>query len=145
MTNAEYERSRFWKRYKEWLSSNGNPFKLAIGRQWAIVNRKTADFIYPCIAMDFLYQKHILRVNVYIQSDLELFDRLCGMRNILDADFKEKKPIWCFGEKGRDTRRIKIELPFNRFDGETYDKLIAESAEYVNLFIKNYAPYLRFE
>lgn len=143
-TNAVKERKYFWAMYKEILNEQGNPFSFVSRNQYAIVNKKTTAWVEPCIAMDFLFKKSkmYLRVNVFIENDLRLYERLLKIRDKLDEDFLPIKPVWCDGESGENTRRIKIEIPYKYRSNEEYRRIILESIHYVKLFIKNYKPYI---
>lgn len=142
MTHAQEEQKIFWELYKDFLIQNGEPYTIAPEKQWAIINRETPAFYAPCIAMDFLIQKMILRVNVYIQNDLKLYERLLKIRDDLDSEFYPLKPIWCNGSNGNNTRRIKIEIPFYSCNKEEYMRIIKDSVQYVLKFIKAYKPYI---
>lgn len=142
MSNAEYERKVFWNMYHEILINNGEPFRISQKKQWAIVNKNSPAYNNPAIAMDFLVQKKVLRINVFLLNDQELFFKLERMKGKIE-DSLGFKPEWVPGEKGENTYRIKTELPFLPYNKDDYYRVIEESLPIVIKFIKTFSPYIK--
>ena len=84
MSNAEFERKIFWDMYNEILINNGEPFSISSKKQWAIVNKNSPAWNEPVIAMDFLVQKKVLRINAFLLDDEYLFAKLLGMKEEIE-------------------------------------------------------------
>ena len=141
MTYSQEQQKKFWKMYDEFLLENGEPFTISNRRHWCVVNAKNEN--ESCLGMDFLAKKKILRVGIYIRSDINnLYQRLLNDRENLDSGFEDRKPEWCEKCKGENTRRIKIEIPFANDSVDEYERIIELSAKYTLKFIKAYRPYI---
>lgn len=141
MTYSQEQQKIFWKMYDEFLMENGEPFTISNERHWCVVNAKNVN--KPCLGMDFLAKRKILRVGIYILDDSNnLYQRLLNNRDYLDSIFDDIKPKWCEKCIGKNTRRIKIEIPFYNNSEDEYERIIELSAKYTLKFIKAYRPYI---
>ena len=73
---AEEARKKFWNTLRESLKEKGEPFFFTENKQWAIINKPTSNFHEPCVAVDFLWRDEFLRINVYIENDIPLYNKL---------------------------------------------------------------------
>ena len=135
MSNAESERKFFWDMYNEILINNGEPFSISSKKQWAIVNKNSPAWNEPVIAMDFLVQKRILRINAFLLDDQCLFARLMGMKAKIEENLGFT-PDWVHGEKGENTFRIKTELSFIPNNHDDYCRVIEESLPIVMKYVE---------
>ena len=92
-TNAEEARKRFYDTLQKLLDKQGNPFYFSHERQWAIINKSTSSFHEPCVAIDFLYRKEYLRLNVYIENDINLYTQFKQRKEEIEKDLGFKC-IW---------------------------------------------------
>ena len=74
MTNSEYMQQKFWTTMERKLTELDNPFFFSSRSHYAVINRKSAYASKPCVAIDFLVQIQIVRINVYIQNDVSLYN-----------------------------------------------------------------------
>lgn len=142
MSNADYERKVFWNMYNEILINNGEPFSISTKKQWAIVNKPSPAWNEPAIAMDFLVQKKILRINAFLLDDANLYFMLLGKKNEIEKQLGFQT-VWCHGEKGENTYRIKIELGFIPNDHDDYYRVIEKSLPIVIKYINTFKPYIK--
>ena len=142
MSNAEYERKVFWDMYNEILNNHGNPFFISAKKHWAIVNKDSAAWNEPVIAMDFLVQKRVLRINAFLLDDLNLFNHLLEIRKEIENSLGFT-PEWVHGEKGKNTYRIKTELSFIPNSRDDYHRIIEKSLPIVAKYINVFKPYIK--
>ena len=139
MTNAEFARKQFFDTLQRELDAQGNPFFFTRGRQWAIIGRTTASFHEPCVAIDFLYQKEFLRINVYIEDDIPLYLSFKRRRE----EIEEKLGFRCVWdekcEKGNNTRRIAYagDMTFDQ-DYIDYRALAQKAIPIIKSFIETF-------
>lgn len=88
-------------------------------------------------------QQCLLRVNVYMQNDEELFKKLYDNKNEIEKSLGFA-PIWAHGEKGKNTYRIKVELPLTAYDREDYQRVIEKSIPIVKNFLTAFRPYVLY-
>jgi len=140
MTNAENERKTFWKIFHDVLKETGNPFMFTENKYWACINSNDSNWHRTIIAMDFLVQKEIFRINLYINNDIELFDMLLSRKEEIEKllGFEVK---WVFSEKKGNARRIKLEQSFIKNNNIEYKKLIVKSISIINNFVKVFSKY----
>ena len=141
MRNADSERKIFWEMYNQILAKHGKPYIISSKKQWAIVNKNTANWNEPAIAMDFLVQKRLLRINLFLLDDVALFNKLSAIKHDLE-DKLGCKSEWVHGEKGKDTYRIKTELGLVPYDHDDYYRVIEESLPIVINYINTFRPYI---
>ena len=141
MRNADSERKIFWDMYNQILAKHGKPYIISSKKQWAIVNKNTANWNEPAIAMDFLVQKRLLRINLFLLDDVALFNKLSAIKHDLE-DKLGCKSEWVHGEKGKDTYRIKTELGLVPYDHDDYYRVIEESLPIVINYINTFRPYI---
>lgn len=144
---AEEARKKFWDALKEEVNKKGEPFYFTENKQWAIINQKSYSYHNPCVAVDFLWRKEILRINVYIENDLVLYETLKKHKDEIESalGFKciwKENDFYTNGGKvkfnGENTRRIEVDITF---DSNAVDfKCLAQKAI---LIIQNYVEVFR--
>lgn len=116
---AEEARAKFWKTLRETLKEAGEPFFFTENKQWAIINKKTDNYHEPCVAVDFLWRYEFLRINVYIENDIPLYNKLKVRKDEIERElgfyclWKENDLFTYSDGKGANTRRIEVDIPFN--------------------------------
>ena len=73
---AEEARRKFWNTLRDTVKEQGDLFSFTEERQWAIINKESSNYHEPCVALDFLWRDEILRINVYIENDISLYNKL---------------------------------------------------------------------
>ncbi len=137
------ERTVFWQMLQEALDKNGNPFTISTRAQYGTVNRKRANCAL-CLGFDFLLQKRVFRIGIYIQDDTKTphFNRLLRQKDEIES-FLGFKPIWTTrGERNPNTRRIQMQLPFTPYDRNDYERLIERALPIFMQYIKMASKYL---
>ena len=143
--NASEERRIFWGKYDEELIRNGEPFKLLHQKGsevtfWANVNKKKS-LVDLSLSADFLIQKEILRINIYIRKDINLYDYLFSKKDEIEKQLGFS-PIWNDNCKSPDARRIEVVLGFQAGDREDYDRLIEVSLPIMYRFKQVFEKYI---
>lgn len=116
---AEEARTKFWKTLRETLKEQGEPFFFTENKQWAIINKETSNYHEPCVALDFLWREELLRINVYIENNIPLYNRLKTRKEEIERElgfkcwWKENNPYTHSDGKGANTRRIEIDISFD--------------------------------
>ena len=123
--NAPAERKTFWKLMQKKLKELGDPFtirpSIANGeyRHWAsIYSKGSVD-----MSTDFLVQKGILRIELYIKENLILYKVL--KEHKADIEKLIGTPlIYTDGEKNPNIKWIKKEWTFIPYNYEDYERVI---------------------
>ena len=119
---AEEARTKFWNILRETLKEMGKPFFFTENKQWAIINKRTSNYHEPCVALDFLWRNKFLRINVYIENDIPLYNKLKTRKEEIESElgfkclWKENNFFTNGGKKkfnGENTRRIEVDIPFD--------------------------------
>ena len=119
---AEEARKKFWNTLRETLKEMDEPFFFTENKQWAIINKQTSNYHEPCVALDFLWRDEFLRINVYIENDIPLYNKLKTRKDEIESElgfkclWKENNFFTNGGKKkfnGENTRRIEIDIPFD--------------------------------
>ena len=120
MTNAEIARLSFWKNLKNRLEYLGNPFTIQESdKQWAVVNRTDTNFWKKGYFIDYLHQKGIIRMGLYIPNDIELYNRLYKKKEVINNNLIFRTVIWLDkGPKSNNIRWIKREIAIINYSKE---------------------------
>ena len=119
---AEEARRKFWDTLRDVVKEEGNPFYFTENKQWAIINKPTANYHDPCVAVDFLWRDEILRINVYIEDNVFLYEDLRERKEEIESRltfrcmWKENSFLTNGGKakfNGTNTRRIEVDIPFD--------------------------------
>ena len=142
MTNAEYAQQSFWETMDRKLEEKGYPFFFSSRTHYAVINRRSAYASKPCVAIDFLVQKQIVRINVYIQNDISLYNYLKIQKEDLETELGFKC-LWNENCTKAHTRRIEYlgNIQFNR-NNINYDDLAEQTISVTEKFVKVFEKYL---
>ena len=144
---AEEARTKFWNMLRETLKEMGEPFFFTENKQWAIINKQTSNYHEPCIALDFLWRDEILRINVYIENDISLYNKLKVRKEEIESElgfkclWKENNAFTHSNSKGANTRRIEIDIPFNN---KTLDfkALVVKAIPIIQRYVEVFRGYI---
>ena len=142
-------RKKFWETLRQVVEEKGSPFCLTENKQWAIINKKTANYHEPCVAVDFLWRYEFLRINVYIENNKTLYEKLKSRKEEIETAlgfrclWKENDIFTNNRDKfnGENTRRIEIDIDFN---SETLDfrKLAEEAVPIIEKYVDVFRGYI---
>lgn len=116
---AEEARRKFWSTLRGAVKEQGDLFFFTEEKQWAIINKESSNYHEPCVALDFLWRDEILRINVYIENNISLYEELKARREEIERGlgfnclWKENDSSTHSNGKGANTRRIEVDIPFN--------------------------------
>jgi hypothetical protein len=116
---AEEARKKFWDTLRDAVKEQGDSFYFTENKQWAIINKKSYNYHEPCVALDFLWRDEILRINVYIENNIPLYNKLKAQKEEVERElgfkclWKENDFFTHSYGKGANTRRIEVDIPFN--------------------------------
>ena len=116
---AAEARKKFWDTLRETLKEMGNPFFFTENRQWAIINKTTSNYHEPCVAVDFLWRHEFLRINIYIENNIPLYNQLKEKKEDIERVlgfkclWKENNAFTYLDGKGANARRIELDIPFD--------------------------------
>lgn len=128
---------RFFNLYNKTLGEMGRPFFLSRGYpdgNWRIVNHEKPD-VYkykPCLSIN--YKKRVLMINIMINNDVTLFERLKSENKITKS--LGFQPFFVKGIVGEKTRRIVTNLEFLDGSDEEHLKVIKKSIPIVKRYLE---------
>ena len=144
---APEERKIFWRLFDKRLAELGNPFDIVYElngdiKYYGAVNKRS-PLVSLGLTVDFLYRDQIVKLNIYIQDDVELFNYLHRNKEKIEQELGFK-PQWIYsGEKNPDTRRVISTFSVaigNPLDYQrVIDRIIPYIIQYKKVFIK-YIP-----
>lgn len=141
--DTQEARRKFWDTLRTLLKEQGEPFYFAENKQWAVINRDEAfSYHKPCIAMDFLWRKGFLRINVYIENDIPLYNLFKSNKTVIERRlgfkciWKENTPHTNEKRKfnGDNTRRIEVDLPICTTFSELAKRAIPLTEKFIEVF-----------
>lgn len=144
---AEEARKNFWNRLRDVIKEQGETFYFTENKQWAIVNKETSNYHEPCVALDFLWRDEFLRINVYIENNIPLYEefkkRKIEIENSLGFKclWKENDAFTYIGGKGAKTRRIEFDIPFNR-ESLDFRALAKKAVPIIERFVEVFSGYI---
>lgn len=149
LTPAQYEQKRFWNIFEKKLSECGNPFTICYEingavKYFASVNKKSPR-VGLGLTIDFLCRYKMVKINIYIENDVELFNCLLANKEKIESELGFS-PKWIYsGERNPNTRRVISTSPViigNPLDYErVIEKVIPIIIQYKMVFEK-YIPNL---
>ena len=144
MTPAQHEQRIFWSIFEKKLQEIGNPFSICYEfagktKYFASVDKKNA-MVSIGLTIDFLYIAKIVKINIYIENDLQLFNELFVQKEQIEKELGFA-PKWILnGVKNPNTRRIISTFPVIIGNPNNYEmvinKVIPYVIQYKNVFIK---------
>lgn len=149
MTTAQFEQKRFWKAFEAILMENGEPFSINYEMSgevkfFASVNKKRARSPIM-VSIDFLSREEIVKLNLYIENDVRLFNYIYSKKEQIESELGFK-PEWILsGTRNPNTRRVIKTFPVRIGDTESYEcvieKMLPCIVKYISVF-KKYVPNL---
>lgn len=144
---AEEARKKFWNTLRETLKERGEPFFFTENKQWAIINKETSNYHEPCVAVDFLWRDEFLRINVYIENEKFLYEKLKARKEEIESAlgfkclWKENDFFTHIGGRGENTRRIEVDIPF---DNQTLDfkVLVIKAIPIIERYVEVFRGYI---
>lgn len=144
--SSEYNKSQsarleFWTRFNEVLVAQGKPFN---------VRKASTDHWYDVaigysgahVAMNLVNKDGCVVVELYINDDKDLFDRLFLSKDEIEKQLKFKLDWQRLDDK--KASRIMYRIPGLNFDDHSnYDKLMMEMIETAVLFVKVFKKYIK--
>jgi len=148
--NAKEARTKFWNTLRETLKEMDEPFSFTENKQWAIINKQTSNYHEPCVALDFLWRKEFLRINVYIENNISLYNELKAQKEEIENElefkclWKENNFFTNGGKKkfnGENTRRIEIDIPFKK-ETLNFKDLAIKAIPIIERYIEVFSGYI---
>ena len=128
MTSAEQERKYFWKLMQQMLEKRGNPFKI----KPAYTSGKPRHYAGICngngtsLSVDFLATEGILRIELYIANNSNLYDILKENKETLEK-ILGFSILFTDGEKNEEVKWVKKEWRFEPYQWDEY-RMVLEQA-----------------
>ena len=127
LNKSQSERLEFWNRFNDKLIEKGKPFNVrkATTDHWYDIAIGTSE---AHIAIDLVNKDSMIVIELYINDNKEIFDKLYENREEIEEKFGHKL-IWDKLEN-KKASRIKYYIKGLNFDNHSnYDELIDESIE----------------
>ena len=146
MTYSQSEQKKFWEIFEDKLVESGNPFSICYEmggevRFFASVNKKRA-WVALGLCLDFLCREKVVKINIYIENDIGLFNYLYSKKDQLENELGFK-PEWILcGRKNPNTRRIITKFPIIIGDPNNYKHVIEKVIPYVVRYKTVFAKYI---
>ena len=146
MTNAQYEQKRFWEIFEQKLIENGNPFSICYEfngeiKYYGAVNKNKA-FVSLGLTIDFLCREKIVKINIYIRDDLDLFNYLYSNKAQIEEELGFK-PQWVLGgSRNANTRRVISTFPVMVGNSSDYERVIDQVLPCIVQYKKVFEKYI---
>ena len=146
MTNAQHEQKIFWSKFDEKLIENGNPFSVCYKfnnetKYYGAVNKSSA-WVSLGLTIDFLYRQKIVKINLYIENDVRLFDYVYSHKEQIEKELGFK-PKWILkGIRNPNTRRAINTFPVRIGDPNDYDRVIDKILPHVAKYKEVFGKYI---
>lgn len=127
LNKSQSERLEFWNRFNDRLIEKGKPFNVrkATTNHWYSISIGTSE---AHVSVSLINQDSNIIIELYINDDKKLFDKLYANREEIEAKFGHKL-IWDKLEN-KKASRIKYYINGLNFDDHSnYDELIDESID----------------
>jgi len=127
LNKSQSERLEFWNRFNDRLIEKGKPFNVrkATTNHWYSISIGTSE---AHVSVSLINQDSNIIIELYVNDDKELFDKLYANREEIEAKFGHKL-IWDKLEN-KKASRIKYYINGLNFDDHSnYDELIDESID----------------
>lgn len=144
---AEEARRKFWDTLRDTVKEQGDLFSFTEEKQWAIINKKSSNYHEPCVALDFLWRDEILRINVYIENDISLYNKLKMRKEEIERAlgfkclWKENDSSTHSNGKGANTRRIEVDIPFSN-KSVSFKALSIKAIPIIERYIEVFCGYI---
>lgn len=142
--NAQEQRNKFWNYFDNYLKKQGSPFYICHtkgGVNQAAGNINTNNPMeMQTICCEFKYREQVLLVQVYINGNVLLYDRLYKNREQIEKELGFTVQWVCGGVKSDNVRRIQKVFPI--YDEYYYPEVIEQAFPYILSFIKVFDKYI---
>jgi hypothetical protein len=122
LNKSQSERLEFWNRFNEILIDRGKPFNVrkATTDHWYDVALGTSE---AHVSINLVNKESVVRIDLYINDNKELFDILYSRKDIIENDLGFKL-IWDRLDNGKASR-IKYKIKGLNYDNHSnYDELM---------------------
>ena len=146
MTNAKYEQKVFWGIFENKLIENGEPFSISYEmggevKHFAAIN-KSSPRVSLGLTVDFLYREKIVKINIYIENDIRIFDYIYSHKEQIEKEL-EFAPQWILeGTRNPNTRRVISTFPVRIGDPNDYERVIDKILPYIVRYKKVFEKYI---
>jgi hypothetical protein len=144
MTERQQQTQEFFGILEKLLKECGNPFsfKVKSGESSAVLDNASFYEFKPYFSIDFVYTKQIVRVNLNIPNNVELFEKLQSKRNEIEGALGFKAE-WVQGQKeGSKFRRVRNEITFVPNDLNNYKEVAKKAIDMTLQYKKAFGAYL---
>ena len=94
------------------------------------------------LTVDFLYREKIVKINIYIENNVELFNLVHDKKEIIEQELGFK-PQWIYsGTKNPNTRRVISTFPVIIGNSLDYERVIEKIIPYIIQYKKVFEKYI---
>lgn len=146
MTKAKHEQKIFWSIFESKLIENGEPFSISYEmggeiKHFAAINKSTPR-VSLGLTVDFLYREKIVKINIYIENDVRLFNYVYSHKECIEEEL-EFAPQWILeSPRNPNTRRAISTFPVIIGDTNDYERVIDEILPYIMQYKRVFEKYI---
>lgn len=140
LNKSQSERLEFWNKFNEVVEQNGKPFNIrkATTDHWYDVALGTSE---AHISINLVNKSSYVVIDVYINDNKELFDKLMDKKDIIESELGFKL-IWDRLDNGKASR-IKYRIKGLNFDDHSnYEELMKEIIDKVIIMRAVFKKYM---
>lgn len=140
LNKSQSERLEFWNKFNEVVEQNGKPFNIrkATTDHWYDVALGTSE---AHISINLLNKSSYVVIDVYINDNKELFDKLMDKKDIIESELGFKL-VWDRLDNGKASR-IKYRIKGLNFDDHSnYEELMKEIIDKVIIMRSVFKKYM---
>ncbi len=140
LNKSQSERLEFWNKFNEVVEQNGKPFNIrkATTDHWYDVALGTSE---AHISINLVNKSSYVVIDVYINDNKELFDKLMDKKDIIESELGFKL-VWDRLDNGKASR-IKYRIKGLNFDDHSnYEELMKEIIDKVIIMRSVFKKYM---
>ena len=140
LNKSQSERLEFWNKFNEVVEQNGKPFNIrkATTDHWYDVALGTSE---AHISINLVNKSSYVVIDVYINNNKELFDKLMDKKDIIESELGFKL-VWDRLDNGKASR-IKYRIKGLNFDDHSnYEELMKEIIDKVIIMRSVFKKYM---
>lgn len=140
LNKSQSERLEFWNKFNEVVEQNGKPFNIrkATTDHWYDVALGTSE---AHISINLVNKSSYVVIDVYINDNKELFDKLMDKKDIIESELGFKL-VWDRLDNGKASR-IKYRIKGLNFDDHSnYEELMKEIIDKVIIMRAVFKKYM---
>ena len=140
LNKSQSERLEFWNKFNEVVEQNGKPFNIrkATTDHWYDVALGTSE---AHISINLVNKSSYVVIDVYINDNKELFDKLMDKKDIIESELGFKL-VWVRLDNGKASR-IKYRIKGLNFDDHSnYEELMKEIIDKVIIMRSVFKKYM---